>query len=132
MMPEANDEMISEWLARLFVTVDSKDAAGFAAYFVEQGRFIYGSTEPVEGKQAIYRYVAGFFDSLASIRHTIFDAWVVADRIFVELEVTYEFKDGRRFTLPAFVLFKMEGDLIKDYLIYIDRTPMLDGTHLRA
>ena len=130
MTPDANDGLINEWLTRLFATVDSKNATDFAEYFTEQGRFVYGSSEPVEGKQAICAYVEGFFGSLESIKHTIFDAWVIADKIFVELEVTYGLKDGRWFTLPAFDLFKMEGELIKDYLIYVDPTPMLAAADL--
>lgn len=127
MMRKAGGGLNDAWLERLFAVVDSKNAAEFAEYFVEEGRFVYGSRTLVEGKQAIRDYVAGFFASLVGIHHTVFDAWLIDDRIFVELEVTYELKDGRRLTLPAFDLFKMEGELIKDYLIYLDPTPVSDG-----
>jgi len=122
---KAENGSVREWLDRLFAVVDSKDAAGFADYFTEQGQFVYGSGEPIQGKQAICNYVAGFFGTLESIQHTIFNAWAVSDNIFVELEVTYGLKDGRKFTLPAFDLFKMEGERIKTYLIYVDPSPML-------
>ncbi len=126
-MPETKDGLNDAWLGRLFAAVDSRNAADFGEFLHERCRFVYGSREPVEGKQAICDYLAGFFDSLAGISHTIFEAWVVADKVFVEIEVTYELKDGRRFTMPAFDFFKMEGELIKDFLIYVDPSPMLDG-----
>lgn len=118
---------VREWLTHLFAVVDSMDAARFAEYFVADGRFVYGSGAPVSGKQAIGGHVAGFFDSLESIRHTILGATATSNQVMGEVEVTYVFRNGIQATLPAFVLLKMEGELIRDYLIYIDPSPVSGG-----
>jgi len=38
--------------------------------------------------------------------------------------VTYTRHDGTNLTLPFVNVFAMRGDLIQDYLIYIDATPL--------
>ncbi len=123
---DGDNESIREWLARLFTVIDAQNATEFSRYFTDEGRFVYGSNAPVIGKQAISDYVAGFFGTLESIQHSILDAWKIEDKVLGEVEVTYVLKDGRQFTLPAFILFKMEGELIRDYLIYVDPTPLFN------
>ena len=118
-------ESLRDWVDCLFAVIDSKDAAAFADYFVGHGHFVYGSAGPIRGRQAIGDFAASFFDMLESLHHTVFDVWMVSDRIFVELEVTYVLRDGRVYTLPEFDLLKMEGQRVRSYLVYIDPTPML-------
>jgi len=123
-MSAPDNGSIHEWITHLFKIIDSKSAPDFAEYFRNDGRFVYGSNAPIYGKQAICDYVDGFFGTLESIQHTVFDACMISNKVFGELEVTYVLKDGRHFTFPAFDLIKMDGELIQDFLIYVDPSPM--------
>jgi uncharacterized protein (TIGR02246 family) len=49
----------------LFAAIDSMDAEAFAAFFTDDGMFRYGSQPPVQGRDAVRDYVAGFFSSIA-------------------------------------------------------------------
>ena len=50
--------------------------------------------------------------------------WVLPDTIFYKGEVTYTRHDGSTITLPYFNVFGMDGELIKDYQIYMDINPL--------
>lgn len=123
--PGLAGQPLEPWLRQLFAAIDSQNAAAFAEYFTDEGRFVYANSPPVVGRAAIRDYVAGFFRMLASIRHGLLGAWAVPGHVFVELTVTYVLKDGQTFTFPAFDLLKLEGGRIRDYLIYVDASPML-------
>ena len=123
--PGRDRESLQQWLRGLFDAVDSKNAAEFAAFFTDDGRFVYANSPPVQGRAAIGEYVAGFFGMLQSIRHTLVGAWSVPGHVFLELTVTYVLPQGQSFTFPAFDLLKLDGGLIREYLIYVDASPMM-------
>lgn len=117
---------IPGWIRELFLSIDRKDAAEFASFLSESARFRYGSQAVVEGKEAIRKYVAGFFLGLAALEHHVHSYWDIegGKYCFVGGDVTYTLKDGRRVTLPFLNLFQMSGPQIQEYLVYTDPTPM--------
>jgi hypothetical protein len=45
----------------------------------------------------------------------------------VRLRVSYQLLDGRTVTLPCCNVFRMRGDLICEYRVYMDIGPVLSG-----
>ena len=114
-----------EWFEGLFATVDNMDSGGFVSYLTEDASFVMGSQPAVKGREAIAASTSGFFGTLKGIGHNLIRTWVSGDTRICQGEVTYDLSDGRSVTMPFVNVFVMEGDLIQEYLVYVDPTPMM-------
>ena len=115
---------LQDWYAGLFAAIDAMDANAFADYMTEDGIFRYGSNPPAEGKPAVRDAVAGFFSTLNGLSHELLGTWEADDVRFIQGIVTYELTDGRSVLVHFLNLFRMEGDLVREYLVYTDPSPM--------
>jgi hypothetical protein len=112
------------WIEDLLASIDAMNAEKFVSFMTEDGEFRYGSSDPVIGKKAIEEYVGHFFGMFQGLRHRPIGSWSHPDAVFVQGEVTYIKHDGSDVTLPFLNCLKMRDDKIREYLIYIDPTPM--------
>ncbi|MGA3406578.1 MAG: nuclear transport factor 2 family protein, partial [Candidatus Bathyarchaeia archaeon] len=113
-----------DWVVKLFKTLDESDANSFAEYLAEDSSFTFGNAETVKGKGPIRDHVAGFFSSIDGLQHKLLGTWQADDMIFIKGEVTYTRKDKRTLTVPFFNVFKMDHELIREYLIYTDNSAL--------
>ena len=111
-------------MKELFEIVDRKDAEGFAALFTTDGRFRFGNAPTVTSRAGIASTVGDFFGSLETLHHEILDVWEEDDVVICEVEVVYRRKDGHEVLLPAATIGRREGDLLRDYRIYMDVNPL--------
>ena len=111
-------------LNELFDAIDRMDAAGFASFLTEDAVFRFGSAESVRGQANIQKSVEGFFSSIAGIKHRIINVWENQKGVSIQGEVTYTRKDGKAIILPFANVFRMQGSLIREYLIYVDISPL--------
>ena len=118
------EEATLEWTTRLFQAIDRMDADGFVSFLSENATFRFGNAEPVIGKNKIRGAVAGFFASIKGLRHHILTKWKTDDHLVIQGEATYTRKDDRLVTIPFVNIFKMDDTLIREYLIYIDTSPL--------
>ena len=109
----------------VFQAVDAKDAARFASYLTPDGVFRYANAPPVTGRDAAREAVAQFFDAIKSLRHQLLQVWTQDEMVFCKGEANYERLDGSKAgPFPFFNLFRMRGDEIAEYLIYVDISPL--------
>ena len=108
----------------IFKTVDRMDAQGFASYFTEDGLFTFGNWPTVKGRDEVAGSVDNFFSSIKGLEHRLIDTWSVEGVDIVEVEVTYTRHDDSTVDLTAACIFRLEGDLISDYRIYMDISPL--------
>lgn len=105
-------------------TIDAKDSVGFANYITEDGQFRFGNYPPVYGRENIAKAVDDFFKSIKSSEHTLVKFWKDESSIVWQGQVLYTRLDGNKVTVNFVNIFNLAGDKIKDYLIYIDNTPL--------
>ena len=115
------------WLENIGRIIDSMDAKGFAALITEDGTFRFGNLPPFVGRKAIEECVAGFWSSIAGSQHQVVNYWEGPDSVVWQGSVLYTRKDGRKVPVNFANIFNMRGDLIKDYLVYIDNTPLFSS-----
>ncbi len=112
------------WVHQLFKTIDAKDANGFISYLTEKAQLRFGNGPVVTGREKIRGMIAGFFSSIRALRHVISETWIHSDVVILQGEVTYTRKDGSQITLPFMNLYRMKGNLIDQYLVYVDLSPL--------
>ena len=116
---------IPAWVRELFLSIDRRDATAFAGFVAPQGQFRYGSNPAVQGRENVEKFVAGFFASMNGLSHTLENVWEQPGVVFIEGRVRYHLLDDRHVEVPFCNLFRMEGHLVKDYLVFTDPTPLL-------
>jgi hypothetical protein len=114
------------WLEKIGRTIDSKDGAAFAKFITEDGIFRFGNAAEVKGRKAIADYVNAFFTMHNGSSHEIVNCWDHGDSIIWQGKVTYTRLDERKVDVNFTNIFYMDGDLIKQYLIYIDNSPLFE------
>ena len=111
-------------IRELFRVVDAKDIDGFLRYLTPDAVFRFSNAPPVVGHAAIREALIPFYASISSLHHTINGTWVCQGAAFCLLEVQYTRLNGKQVTLPVSNTMLTRGDLITDYLIYMDITPV--------
>jgi ketosteroid isomerase-like protein len=112
-------------IREVFQAVDAKDASRFASYLTPDAIFRYANASLVTGPDAIRKAVAQFFEAVQSLRHDLLAVWTQDDMVFCKGEVRYVRHDGSKAgPFPFFNLFRMRGEKIAEYLIYVDITPL--------
>ena len=107
-------------MKNLFAAIDASDAEAFASHLADDVQFRFGNAPAVSGKDATRDAVAGFFGSIASLKHDVAAVDTSAETIYSHGFVTYTRHDGSTLRVPFCNVFNMNGDLIKDYLIFAD------------
>jgi uncharacterized protein (TIGR02246 family) len=105
-------------------SIDSKDAKKFSEFITEDGVFRFGNAENVKGRKQIEEYVAAFFNMIKSSSHKIINLWDDGKSIVWQGEVDYTRLDEKKVNVKFVNIFYMKEDLITDYLIHIDNTPL--------
>lgn len=112
------------FVRRVFDSVDGKDTKGFLSFFDKDAQFRFGSAPAVTGKEAIGEAVDDFFTSIKGLRHEILETWSDAGTVICQGQATYTRIDDSKVTLPFVTIWRMRGERIKEYLIYVDIQPL--------
>tara|TARA_B100000315_G_C14568805_1_gene584371 strand:- start:1365 stop:1724 length:360 start_codon:yes stop_codon:yes gene_type:complete len=113
-----------QWTKRLFKAVDSKDSERFVKYLTEDVSFRFGNGPTVKGKAAVLDSVNGLFAGLKGLEHQIIEIYQQADTIFFHGFVTYTRLDSSTLKVAFANVFKMQAELIKEYLIFADTSEL--------
>lgn len=108
----------------VFAAIDRKDAAAFVGFLTDGAVFRFGSAPAVRGRAAIQAAVEAFFGTIAGCSHEITNTLTAGSTQVCEGVVTYTRADGTGITLPFADVFHYDGDLIDQYKIYIDISPL--------
>jgi uncharacterized protein (TIGR02246 family) len=112
------------WLEKLFATIDSKDADGFAEFLTKDAVFRFGNGGPAQGRDAVRDAVAQFFAGVKALKHTVHESWTVPGAAVMHGEVTYVRHDGSSLTVPFANVLKLEGERVRDYLVFADASQL--------
>lgn len=112
------------YIKDMYSVVDAMNGAGLAAMMTENGKFRFANIPAVEGRGNIIGFLDNFFQSIKGIAHSQLEDWKVDDARFATGMVTYTRHDDSTLSVPFSVILKMQGDLIDEYLIFIDTSEL--------
>ena len=117
-MPDQN------WITELFTSIDEKNIEKFSSFLADDCCFRFGNIAEVNGADEISKFVAGFFDSIDSLKHDIADTWIVPDGAVCHGMVSYVRHDKSVFSVPFSNIFKYGKGKIHSYLIFADTSQL--------
>ena len=108
----------------LFQASDNKDTQTFAGFLAEHATFRFGNAPIVTGRANIAAVVDDFFNNIKALSHTVAETWRTPTGVICQGTVTYTRFDDTTLTIPFCNIFKVNEDLIEEYLIYADVSPL--------
>ena len=124
MSPEEGRMNQVSWIEDLFSSIDRMDTDAFMGFLSDAPVFQFGNAPPVEGRSEVQAAVAGFFGAISGIEHRLAGSWQIGDAAFSHGRVTYTRGDGSQLDVPFATVFRLDGDRIRDYLIYVDASAL--------
>jgi ketosteroid isomerase-like protein len=115
---------MSRDVAAIFADIDAFDPDKFVAHLTPDATFRFANADPVSGRAAVKEAVAGFFSSIAGLTHHILNVYEVGDIAIAQIDVEYRRLDGKSVTVPNADILVFDGELVRDWQIYIDVTPV--------
>ena len=104
----------------LFQAIDNKDTETFAGFLAEHATFRFGNAPIVTGRPDIAAVVDDFFNSVKALSHTVAETWRPPTGVICQGTVTYTRFDDSTLTIPFCNTFRVNEDLIGEYIIYAD------------
>jgi ketosteroid isomerase-like protein len=115
---------MSRDVAAIFADIDAFDPDKFVAHLTPDATFRFANADPVTGRAAVKEAVAGFFSSIDGLTHHILNVYESGETVIAQIEVEYLRQDGKSVTVPNADILVFDGDLVSDWQIYIDVTPV--------
>jgi limonene-1,2-epoxide hydrolase len=109
-------DMVAAWKA--------KDWRKVADLFTEDGVLRSMMIEPVVGREAVYKRVAGLGDGLESITLDVSHMGVIDGLVFIERVDRFVYK-GKAGAVPVVGVLAFKGDHISEWREYYDRNELL-------
>lgn len=108
----------------IFADIDSLDPDRFVKNLTPDVRFRFGNADTLTGRDAVREAVAGFYTMIDGMKHHIVNVYQDGDTVIGKIDVEYIRKDGRSVTVPNADILQFDGDLVRDWQIYIDLAPV--------
>jgi ketosteroid isomerase-like protein len=108
----------------IFADIDAFDPEKFVAHLTPDVTFRFGNNDPVTGRAAVKEAVTGFFSTIAGLTHHILNVYESGETVIAKIDVEYRRQDGKSVTVPNADILVFDGDLVRDWQIYIDLAPV--------
>jgi ketosteroid isomerase-like protein len=116
--------MKKEDILNLFQAIDNADVATFIKYLDPNANFKFANMPVVSGKENIANFMEGFYKSIKGLEHKNLEIYEVDSVRFVNGHVTYTRHDGTTLSVDYSNTFKLKGNKIFDYLIFVDNSEL--------
>ncbi|MCB8999348.1 MAG: nuclear transport factor 2 family protein [Bacteroidales bacterium] len=116
--------MTKQDILKLFKSIDESDTKTFLTFLDDNANFKFANMPVVSGKKNIGEFLDGFFKSIRSLSHKNLEIYELEGIRFVNGNVTYTRHDGSTLSVDYSNTFKMKGDKIFDYLIFVDNSEL--------
>jgi ketosteroid isomerase-like protein len=111
-------------IMRLFQAIDSKDTETFVSFLSDDSVFRFGNMPPVEGKDNIRQFLNNWFPTIRSVSHDQIEIWEPDGVKIMNGRVTYTRHSGSKLSVHFANTFKMRGDEIREYYIFVDTSQL--------
>jgi ketosteroid isomerase-like protein len=111
----------------LFAAVDRRDGDTLLGLLADDVVLVFGNNDPIEGKRRFAEAQRDFSSAIKGLRHEIHDVWSAVedpDVLIARMTVHYTRLDGSGVSLPCCNVFRMSGEVVADYRVFMDMTPV--------
>ena len=111
-------------VAPIFAAIDAMDADTFVAFLTDDVVFQFANHDPAQGREQVAAACGAFWETIAGLTHHIRNVYHDGNVSIAQSDVEYVRQDGKHVTVPNADILTFEGDLVKDWRIFIDLAPV--------
>ncbi len=115
---------LPSWLTGIFASIDAFDVDKLLTFLSPDCEFRFANAPSLYGHEAIRGMCANLFAALKGISHQELEAWMHPDATICSGRVTYVRHDNTELTVPFAVVFRLDGELVRQCLIYVDNSQL--------
>lgn len=112
------------WFSDLYADIDAMRLDAFAAGLAPDVKVVVGNNPAMNGRQAVKEGIGYFWSTIGGLKHHIVNVAESNGLTFLEANVEYLRKDGKKVTIPVVTALERDGDLVKSLRIYFDVAPV--------
>ena len=125
MKEKPSKTQLPEWASDIFDAVDRNDVDRFLRYLADNASFGFDGTPMATGKTQIRTLVEGYLSGFDRLIHHFDEVVTQGNSTFIRGRVDYIIDGSGIANAGWAVCFHRSDDLVTDYLIYMDPTPLL-------
>lgn len=118
-------DITADWVWDYFRDVDTLDAQAVTQHYTDDGQFRFANQEPARGKAAIEDMLQQFYGNVRDMKHRNTGLWLGDNTAVFEADVTFTRPDGSTVVIPASSIIRRRGDLVEDFRIIMDASPIM-------
>jgi ketosteroid isomerase-like protein len=126
-MSDVSIQSRKDIIRAMFAAGDSEDVDALLSFMTDDVQLVFANGDPIVGKSPFADAMRESRATLQSVRHEIHELWEVAEDapvVVAEMTVHYTKRDATVVSLRCCNVFRMVGDRIADYRIYMDPSPL--------
>ena len=126
-MVHADTQSQEAVIRSLFAAVDRRDGDAVLGFLTADVVLVFGNNDPMEGKARFEEAQRSFASLIGGLRHEIHDIWHAvedSDVVIARMTVHYTRLDATGVSVPCCNIFRMSGDLVAEYRVYMDINPV--------
>src|SRR4051794_13095028 len=126
-MVDAQTQSQESVIRSLFAAVDRRDGDAVLGFLSDDVVLVFGNNDAMEGKARFAEAQRSFASMIGGLRHEVHDIWHAAedaDVVVARMTVHYTRLNGTGVSVPCCNVFRMSGDLVVDYRVYMDINPV--------
>jgi ketosteroid isomerase-like protein len=104
---------------------DQMNAVAFSELLTTDVKFRFANNDLWTGRDAVVSGLDYLFSKITALKHDLKGIYVKGRGYAVEAIANYKMKDGKLISLPVVSVMKYRGNLIEDYRIYMDISPVM-------
>ena len=112
-------------LSKVFKIADGMNAIAFSELLTTDVKFRFSNNDLGIGKNAVVSGLNFLFSKINGLKHDLKGTYADGQGYAVEAIANYTMKVGKIISLPVVSVLKYRGDLIEDYRIYMDISPVM-------
>ncbi len=109
---------------QVFAAADQLNLDEWIVYFTKEAQFRFDNTALVADHDKIRQAMAQFFSTIQTMHHEFVGMYEQDNVVIAEAEVTFICLDNKVVQIPAVTIFRMQGDLVQDFRLYMDAAPI--------
>jgi ketosteroid isomerase-like protein len=111
-------------VAPIFADIDAMQPEKFVAHLTEDVVFQFANFDPAVGRESVRQAVEAFYQTISGMTHHVKNVYEDGDVSIAQIDVEYVRQDGKHVTVPNADILTFDGDLVKDWRIFIDLAPV--------
>jgi limonene-1,2-epoxide hydrolase len=116
----------------MFAALDRESVAALFPYLHDDVIWRFASYPVGKGKNSFAAAWSAMSGQVKALEHTVHELWSQGEAIFCHGEVSYHRLDAPTVTVPFANVFRLRGEKIAEYLIYVDASAVFGAAPTAA